>query len=178
MHAVISWNAFRLQQYMIYTRSECRGYWQLMPGDEDSPLIVVCQHQFVPVVTSSETSLPRLCLPIAVSARLPWAVYNSCIQHNARCWDCSPIYIGIFKLGLFLTLLHREGPSMFTSVLSRVVLMKFMCQFSQQLQSLIWSANLQSELVDVLITWIMPNPPSRTSKKKAGEAGMQNFTCS
>lgn len=88
MHAVISWNAFCLQQYMIHTRSECRGNWQLMPGDEDSPLIVVCQHQFVPVVTSSETS--RLCLPIADSARPPWAVYNSCIQHNARWWDCSP----------------------------------------------------------------------------------------
>lgn len=57
---------------------------------------------------------------------------------------------------------------MHAAVLSRVVLMKFMCHFSQQLQSLIWLVHLQSELVDVLITCNMRNPPSRTSKKKAG----------
>lgn len=72
-------------------------------------------------------------------------------------------YIGIFKSSVYAT------------VLSRVVQMKFMCHYSQQLQSLIWLVHLQSELLDVLITCNMRNPPSRTSKKKAGEAGVQTL---
>lgn len=56
-------------------------------------LIAVCQHQFVPAVTSSETSQACFCLQIAVSAQPLLACSSAepcsiaCAQLNARQWD-------------------------------------------------------------------------------------------
>lgn len=62
MHTVTNSKVLCLPQYMIYT------LWDLWVTDSWRPatqtlLIVVCQHQFVPAVTSSETSLVCSGLP-------------------------------------------------------------------------------------------------------------------
>lgn len=56
-------------------------------------LIAVCQHQFVPAVTSSETFQACFCLPIAISAQPLLACSSAepcsiaCAQLNARQWE-------------------------------------------------------------------------------------------
>lgn len=45
-----------------------------------APLIVICQHQFSPAVTSSETSLPLSCFPFTASFQLPLAWHCSSIE--------------------------------------------------------------------------------------------------